>query len=134
MKILIVEDDPVTLKLMTDALSIDGHQVTGIDDGRHAVSVLRKERFDMIVSDVNLPYVGGFELYDHVKNQYPTTEFILYTSTDSPELEMLAMRKGIKNFFSNSLKNIQAIKAAAVERFNQAVDRNTAVTNQILGQ
>ena len=62
MKILIVEDDPDILLPLQDDLALEGYQVEGVGDGETALRRLDEDRFDLLLLDVMLPGVDGFEV------------------------------------------------------------------------
>jgi len=62
MKILAVDDDPVSLKLLSHHLSSDGHRVTLAADGTEALSLALKQRPQLIVTDLSMPEMDGLEL------------------------------------------------------------------------
>lgn len=66
-RILIIEDNPANLELMRYLLRAFGHTVFSADDGNVGVSAVRAERPDLIVCDVQLPGIDGFEIARQVK-------------------------------------------------------------------
>ena len=61
-KVLVVEDNELNLKLFSDLLRAHDHEVAPVRDGREAVARARAFRPDLIVMDIQMPYVTGFEL------------------------------------------------------------------------
>jgi two-component system cell cycle response regulator DivK len=61
-KVLVVEDNELNLKLFSDLLRAHEHEVEPVRDGREAVERARAFRPDLIVMDIQMPYVTGFEL------------------------------------------------------------------------
>ncbi|HYR58482.1 MAG TPA: response regulator, partial [Chthoniobacteraceae bacterium] len=106
MKILIAEDDPVSLKILEAALQSDGHEVVTTSTGREAW-----ERFDrgpvrVIVSDWMMPGIDGLELCRRVRARANKdyTYFILLTANHtSRENLRTAMSAGIDDFLSKPL-------------------------------
>lgn len=132
MKVLVVEDNVEYNKVLVDALLAEKYTVLSAQDGIDAVELLKANSIDVIVSDVNLPYVDGFQLHKIVTDKYPKTHFILYTSANTPELEKLAERLNVSQFFTNSMENLSAIKEAVMAQFLKAISDNTAVANRII--
>lgn len=66
-RILVVEDNPANLELMTYVLKAFGHQTSVAMDGREAVEQLARERPDLILCDVHLPTMDGYEVVRRVK-------------------------------------------------------------------
>jgi signal transduction histidine kinase/ligand-binding sensor domain-containing protein/CheY-like chemotaxis protein len=61
LRILVAEDNPVNQRLAAGILGKRGHHVTIVGDGQAAVSAVAEERFDIILMDVNMPVLGGFD-------------------------------------------------------------------------
>lgn len=61
-KILVIEDNPDNRELMTYLLEAFGHEVDTAEDGEQALAVLEHTQYDLIVCDVHLPKVDGFEV------------------------------------------------------------------------
>ena len=66
-KILVVEDNALNLKLFCDLLRAHDYDATGVSDGREAVARAREVMPDLIVMDIQLPYVSGLELIAQIK-------------------------------------------------------------------
>lgn len=60
-KILLVDDDPATLDVITFTFVLDGHQTLGAENGREAIDVALRERPDVIVIDSMMPVMDGLE-------------------------------------------------------------------------
>ena len=69
MKILVIDDEPLMLKALNFRLSKDGYDVTIAEDGKKALELLNEEIFDLIITDVMLPFNNGLEIVDFVKNK-----------------------------------------------------------------
>jgi two-component system cell cycle response regulator DivK len=66
-KILIVEDDDLDMKLFHDLLEGKGYAILQTRDGRHAMTLAREHRPDLILMDIQLPEVSGLEVTDLMK-------------------------------------------------------------------
>lgn len=65
--ILVIEDNADNRELMTYVLGAFGHEVTTAEDGEQALDLLETTRFDLVVCDVHLPRVDGYEVVERVK-------------------------------------------------------------------
>lgn len=81
-RILIVDDDRTIRELAAESITLSGHQTFSAEDGFAALNVLRTENIDLVVSDVNMPRLDGFELLKRVRNQGNEVPFILLTARD----------------------------------------------------
>jgi two-component system, chemotaxis family, sensor kinase CheA len=85
--ILVVEDSITSRMLLKNILESSGYQVTTSVDGQDAWNVLKKEQFDLIVSDVEMPRMSGFELTANIRSDEKLSEtpVVLVTSLGSRE-------------------------------------------------
>jgi DNA-binding response OmpR family regulator len=79
MRILIAENNELTGVLMRSLLEQEGHQVSLVLDGLHAFSLLEAEHFDLVVSEVLLPYYTGLEVL-HMINQLENRPHVIILS------------------------------------------------------
>ena len=61
-RILVADDDPNVRNLVTDLLTIEGYEVVQANDGMEALARLKKERFDLLITDVHMPRLEGPQL------------------------------------------------------------------------
>ena len=66
-KILVVEDNELNLKLFCDLLRAHGYEAEPVRDGREAVARARDFAPDLVIMDIQLPYISGLELIDQLK-------------------------------------------------------------------
>jgi two-component system OmpR family response regulator len=86
-KILVVEDEPSVRDLICDALSLAGYLSTPASDGFEATQLLRAENFDLIVTDVNMPRVDGYELVERIRERGNQTPVIFLTArNEKPDI------------------------------------------------
>ncbi|MCX6988245.1 MAG: sigma-54 dependent transcriptional regulator [Chlamydiae bacterium] len=97
-KVLLVEDDPLMKAFVIEVLQRKRWQVVHADTGRKAIDLIKKEIFDLIISDIRLPDLSGIEVLREAKEVYPKTIFILTTAYASVETAVEAMRLGAFNY------------------------------------
>lgn len=83
MKLLIVDDHDLNLKLLRAKLEADGHEVLDAADGMEALEILQREMVDGVVSDILMPRMDGYRLCMEVRSrpELAGLPFVLYTST-----------------------------------------------------
>lgn len=69
MKILIADDDIMMLKTMEFKLKKEGFEVVPAKDGNEALELVKNNSFDLIVTDIMMPYLTGLELVDRTRNE-----------------------------------------------------------------
>ena len=86
--ILVAEDDEGVRNLILVALGRDGHNVVTVANGREAMALLGDQNYviDVLLSDVNMPVVGGLELLEFARSTRPGLAVILASGTNRWEL------------------------------------------------
>jgi DNA-binding response OmpR family regulator len=70
MKILIIDDDVLMLEAITHRLKAEGHKVLAADDSFKALSIIKQENLDLIISDIMMPDMSGLELLNLLNRFY----------------------------------------------------------------
>jgi DNA-binding response OmpR family regulator len=80
MNILYAEDDIMMQKVVVRALVRLGYEVTTVDDGREAVDAIKAEDFDLIILDLFMPRLSGFEVVEILREELQKTTPVLILS------------------------------------------------------
>ena len=78
--LLLVDDDPDLLKLLSMRLTAAGHRVTSVESAEAALTQLAVARPQLVVSDVQLPGRDGLALFDEIRKRHPALPVILLTA------------------------------------------------------
>ena len=73
LRVLVAEDNAVNQKLAETILDRAGHQVVMVDDGRQAVAAIQREGFDIVLMDIQMPVMGGFEAAHLIREHESST-------------------------------------------------------------
>jgi Response regulators consisting of a CheY-like receiver domain and a winged-helix DNA-binding domain len=68
-KILLVEDNELYRILVKEVLEMDNYQIRVVNDGEEALSALKSESFDLVLTDIALPKLNGIELTQKIREQ-----------------------------------------------------------------
>jgi DNA-binding response OmpR family regulator len=68
-RILLIEDDPLIIEIYTTQLKKAGFEVESAPDGEKALEMIKEKNFDLLILDIVLPYLTGFELLKRIRNQ-----------------------------------------------------------------
>ncbi len=77
--ILVVDDEEEILGILRDMIQLKGHRVTAMSDGKKALEVIREEEFDLILTDLGMPDISGWEIARQAKARNPKVPVILIT-------------------------------------------------------
>lgn len=102
MRVLIVDDDPVTIEMVAEGLRAHGYDVTTAVDGREAFELVRTGKFRLVVSDWQMPRMNGLELCREIRkrNWSGYVYFILLTSNTGVENTVCGLESGADDFLT----------------------------------
>jgi two-component system response regulator PilR (NtrC family) len=109
-KILVVDDDQSMRDYLEIMLTREGYDVTTASGGKEAISICKKRKFDLVITDLKMPKIGGIDILKAIKEHSPETMVILITGYASGETAVTAMKEGAydyleKNFTVDDLKS-----------------------------
>ena len=81
-KILVVDDEPANVRILTYILNLQGYETAGAKDGVEALELLAQSRFDLVLSDVKMPRLSGVALARQLLSHKPVTPIVLMTAYD----------------------------------------------------
>jgi CheY-like chemotaxis protein len=95
-KVLIVDDEETLTWSMSKSLSKDKdkYEVIVANNGREALNLLKKNKIDLVISDIRMPDINGLDLLVTVKKEYPQTKVIIMTAYGSYDVQKEANRRG----------------------------------------
>jgi len=128
-KILVVEDDAQLRTLLLEVLSLEGHVLESAENAEDAIKLIENEKFDVLLTDVNLPGKSGLELLPVCLQQNPQTYLIVMTGFASIDTAVQAMKLGASDFLCKpiALNDLISVIKIAVEKISQP---ETPVTTQ----
>lgn len=106
-KILVVDDEPGIRLIMEDTLTLDGHQVTAVENGEAALALVANQAFDLALLDLVLPGMNGMEVLAALRQQSPDTVVILLTAHASLDTAVKALREGAHDYLFKPCKTIE---------------------------
>ena len=99
-KMLIIDDEPLMRITLQDSLVGEGYEVVAAETGRKGVDLLRKNQWDIIITDLKLPDLEGIEILKEAKFLNPSTEVILITAYGSIDSAVSAMKEGASDYLT----------------------------------
>jgi len=117
-KILIVDDERSMRDVLSIMLKRAGYGVTVAADGEEAITQLGKDIFDLVITDLRMPKVGGLEVLKAVKDASPDTVVLVITAFASTETAVEAMKRGAYDYLTKPFQvdEVQLIIRNALEK------------------
>jgi len=101
MKILVAEDEPLMLMAIEGKLKTEGYDVTGVSDGREALKAIEQTEFQLIITDILMPYTSGLELISIVKSDgAKSIPIIVLSGLGQEDTVMEAFQLGADDFLT----------------------------------
>lgn len=117
-KILVVEDEKSMREVLKILLEGENYEVLTASDGLEGLSYITKDIFDLVISDIKMPRVDGFELMKKTKEISPSTLVIMITAFGTTEAAIEAMKLGAYDYIYKPFKidEIRLIVKKAIEK------------------
>ena len=107
MKILLLEDDAILSEVIVEHLEYYNHTVTPIYNGIEAENLIFEERFDLLLLDVNVPLLNGFELLKGFRDSGNETPAIFITSMNTPKDVLEGFELGADDYLKKPFEMIE---------------------------
>ena len=133
-KVLIAEDDVELRRLFERVLEKDGYEVTGVSDGKEALSALNGSYFDVIISDIMMPHMDGHELVRALRAAGLTTPVLMITAKDAFDDMERGFMSGIDDYMVKpvNIRELSLRVLALVRRAKMASERRQTVGQTVL--
>jgi len=134
MKLLIVEDEARLVELLCQGLTEEGHMVRCAFDGAEGLSVARSDEFDVIVLDVMLPKLTGYELAKRLRAEKVETPILMLTAKDSVPDIVRGLDLGADDYMTKpfSFDELAARLRAVKRRERASQETNLRVADLVL--
>jgi DNA-binding response OmpR family regulator len=126
-KILIIEDEERILMGLEDNLRIEGYQVSSATDGLKGFSMAKEQSFDLIILDIMLPKMNGFEICKQLRQTGITTPVLILTAKSQEVDKVLGLEIGADDYVTKPFSPRELIA-----RVN-ALIRRTKQTQHVIG-
>lgn len=99
-QVMVVEDDPVQRDILQDILGVAGYEVVGCGGYREAVAALKKDAFDVLLTDLRMPEMDGLDLLREAKRRQPDIEVVVMTAYGTVQTAVTAMKEGAADYLT----------------------------------
>ena len=132
MKILLIEDEKMTRVALSNTLRKEGFAVTPCSDGNLALSALDNDRFDLILTDLNLPGPDGLAVLSRAKAIDPDAKVIIMTAYASTRTAVEALRNGAYDYVIKPFQPDEILaRIRRIELLHAVVEENRVLRRQL---
>jgi two-component system response regulator PilR (NtrC family) len=130
--ILVVDDEKSMREILEIFLKSEGYGVSVAENGEKAIEAVKKDIFDLIITDMKMPKVGGLELLKNVKQITPDTVVVIITAFGSTDSAVEAMKLGAYDYIQKpfQMDNIRLVVKNALEK--QKLQKDVSILKQQL--
>jgi CheY-like chemotaxis protein len=119
-RILVVDDEEAIRQLLTGVLEMDGHDVAIATNGREALDKVAASAFDLIITDIKMPVMGGPDMYKRLREEgNPLADRVIFITGDTVAPDTRKFLQGIDNTVLSKpfrLRDVRESVAAALAR------------------
>lgn len=129
-KILIAEDDRELRELFTHVLTKHDYIVTGVSDGKQALDAIKNDYYDVIISDIMMPVMDGYEFVQNLRESGNTTPVLMITAKDAFDDMKMGFSSGTDDYMVKPVNvNEMILRVQALVRRAQMMNER----KQIIG-
>ncbi len=110
--ILVVDDEPEVLRLVTRILSAEGTQILAAGTGAKALAIARQRGLDLVMLDIKLPDMSGTQVLRRIRRIDPRVPIIMVTSYGSVETVRTSMELGAFDYLTKPFDNQEVRRVA----------------------
>lgn len=140
-KILIVDDEPMIRETLREILEFEKFEVEEAEQGKHALSLMKRNKYDVILCDIKMPEVDGMEVLEKAQELAPDTPVIMISGHGTVDTAVDATKKGAFDFISKppDLNRLLVTVRNAIDRKDlvnetKTLKRKVTKTRDIIGE
>ena len=109
-EVLVVDDEVVVLTVLREALRRGGYRVTTAASGEEAIELMRQRRFDLVLTDKNLPGASGLEVLRVARTLDPPPAVVLITGYSSYDSAVEALDTGAQDYIEKPIRDLENLR------------------------
>jgi len=117
-KIMVIDDEFVIGKMIKLHFEQDGYEVETFLNASPALTRIKEEKFDVVITDLKMKGIDGMEVLREIKTNFPETKVIMITAFANLDAAVEAFRGKVDDFFSKPIK-IKDLKASIARLTSQ---------------
>ncbi|MDQ6786410.1 MAG: EAL domain-containing protein [Acidobacteriota bacterium] len=118
-RILIIDDESLIRNILSDILG-ENYHCTAVGSAEEALEILRREKFQLVLSDINMGGMSGIEMIPHVHNSAPETVVMMLSAEQTVDTAIEAMRVGAFDYIRKpfDVEHVEAAVSRALEHYS----------------
>jgi len=104
-KLLLIDDEPDILRVLSMSLKADGYEVITAPNGTEGIAAFEKEKPDIVITDIKMPGMNGIEVLKNIKTLNVDTEVIIITGHGDIENAIEALKHGASDFINKPVRD-----------------------------
>jgi two-component system NtrC family sensor kinase len=104
-KLLLIDDEPDILRVLSMSLKADGYDVVSAQNGPEGIAAFEKEKPDIVITDIKMPGMDGIEVLKKIKDLNTDTEVIIITGHGDIENAIEALKHGASDFINKPIRD-----------------------------
>jgi DNA-binding NtrC family response regulator len=131
-RILVIDDDPVILEVIAEILRSNGYEVVAAPNGESGIREARSNYFDLVLTDLVMPDIGGMEVLTHMVSTYPETICIILTGYGTIKSSVEAIKNGAFNYITKPITASELLTVVErALRFKDLEEENTRLKREL---
>ena len=132
--VLVVDDEESLRHMLTVLLKREGYDATAVASGEQALAELEQRPYDVVLSDIRMPKLGGLELVDEIKKRNLPTTVILMSAFGNIDVAIEAMKRGAYDYVSKPFRPDEVVLVLKKAEERERLHRENAALKQQLAR
>lgn len=113
-RIVVADDDPIVVRFLTSVFQSEGFEVQGAEDGERALQMIRENRPDIVILDLVMPFMDGFEVCRQVRQSAETSHLpvIILSMRDKEQDALRAFELGASDYVRKPFNALELVARA----------------------
>ncbi|ALS29226.1 response regulator transcription factor [Paenibacillus cisolokensis] len=133
-KVLVIEDEPTLARLLSYNLTQEGYETTVIDHGAEGLQAALQRKFDLIILDIMLPGMNGFEILNRVRQSGILTPIIILTARNAEDEVVQGLKHGADDYITKpfGVAELLARVSAVLRRTNAESAKTPSSSDNVI--
>jgi len=134
-RVLVIDDEPIIRDVLQEILSREGYAIASVPDAESGLAALELQEYDLVILDLMLPGIGGFETLKEIKRRDPDSVVVMITAYGSVETAVQAMRMGAHDYLTKPFKNEDVLRTLSTGlRHHHVLAENRTLRRALQGK